>query len=286
MNTKDWIVIGSILLASMLIAVLLNVFLSIDGFIPSAFSKNEWFEFWTTYTTGVFALIIGYLVISFGNKNSEQLLQQHNSLILRQESDGIKGEIAEEIKCHNRLFNVFDHYLMFNQMNHDSMQEMNVVKDRARLNECCINWNFLKLMYLSSGKVKEFVDEYDRCWNRSVEVLDGYLKIQLDLLMSIQKANLALQSMNSYDKQYLFLKQQKDSANYNDAIGLDAEILEAANGRDQQKRVKERCNKEIAEFVKKLIDLQKGVLEAQNILTTASSNFLSKLNALAFLRNE
>lgn len=118
MNKKDYLVIVGILLGTLSIAFLINWLLSIDGFIPSSFSKNEWFGFWTTYSTGVFALIVGYLAISFGNKNSERALQQQNRLLVRQYSDKIKEEIAGEIKAHNRLFNVFDHSVTFVAMDH------------------------------------------------------------------------------------------------------------------------------------------------------------------------
>ncbi|MCQ2220458.1 MAG: hypothetical protein MJZ12_03640, partial [Prevotella sp.] len=98
MEKKDYKVIALILVGTMIIALLINFLLSIDGFIASDFSRHEWFSFWTTYTTGVFALIVGYLAISYGNRNSERALQQQNILLLRQESDKIKEEILEEIK--------------------------------------------------------------------------------------------------------------------------------------------------------------------------------------------
>ena len=87
-------------LFTMIIALLINFLLSIDGFIASDFSRHEWFSFWTTYTTGVFALIVGYLAISYGNRNSERALQQQNILLLRQESDKIKAEYTHRITMH------------------------------------------------------------------------------------------------------------------------------------------------------------------------------------------
>lgn len=163
MEKKDYIVVTLILVSTMIIALLINLLLSIDGFIAFDFSRHEWFGFWTTYTTGVFALIVGYLAISFGNRNSECSLQQQNILLLRQGSDKIKEEILDEIKEHNLLFNIFDHSVSLVSMNHDDIPGMNarVMKDRAHVKARCINWNFLKMLYLSSPNIKEYVDEYD-----------------------------------------------------------------------------------------------------------------------------
>lgn len=286
MNKKDLFVVGGILLGTILVALLINFLLSVDGFIPSPFSKKDWFNFWTTYSTGVFALIVGYLVITFGNKNNERVLQQQNSLLLRQENDKIKEEIAEEIKSHNRIFNIFDHCLSFESIERAGKHEMNVVQNRARLNERCINWNFLKLMYLSSDNAKVFTDEYDKCWCDSVKVLDGYLKIQLELLQDIHKADIALQSKQLYEKQHLLLTQQKNYPNNNGDKHLEEEISIATNGCNQQQHILEVCNKKIEELAKKMSAMQKNIIDSQNTLMTASFKFLSKLNAVTFLRNE
>lgn len=288
MEKKDYKVIALILVGTMIIALLINFLLSIDGFIASDFSRHEWFSFWTTYTTGVFALIVGYLAISYGNRNSERALQQQNILLLRQESDKIKEEILEEIKEHNLLFNIFDHSVTFVSVNYDDIPGMNarVMKDRALVKARCINWNFMKMLYLSSPNIKEYVDEYDKCWNKSVEILDNYLIIQTNLLLKVQEVDRAVYSMGLYDKQHLILTQKKDlSINKNDEK-LDNEIEQAAFGREQQKIIQVQCNKEIAGLVEKLKKLTDGVVNAQDTLTSASISFLSHLNGFTFMRSE
>lgn len=117
MNKKDWFVTISIFCGAAIIAYLLNVIFSADGFIPSSFSKSEWFSFWTTYLTGIFALIIGYLAISFANKNSEKALNQQTFLLLKQENDQIKTEIREVIKAQYEIFNVLKHCSTFVTLN-------------------------------------------------------------------------------------------------------------------------------------------------------------------------
>lgn len=288
MNKKDYLVIVGILLGTLSIAFLINWLLSIDGFIPSAFSKNEWFGFWTTYSTGVFALIVGYLAISFGNKNSERALQQQNLLLIRQYSDKIKEEIAGEIKAHNRLFNVFDHSVTFVAMDHNNIPGMNerVIKDRAALKERCIDWSFMKQMYLSSPYLNDIVDEYDKCWNESVEVLDNYLRLQIDLLSKVQECDRTLRMKGIYDELYRLHTQQLESPNRNDYDTLKSEMEEAYKGREQQKSILATCNKEIEELVSQLRKLLNGVVDAQNSLATASVCFLSKLSGYAFLNSD
>lgn len=88
---------------------MINKLLSIEnGFISSVFSKNEWFVFWTTYITGVFAVLVGFGAILASNKNSELAILQQTKLMQKQEVDRIVSEIINEVKSQISLFNVPD----------------------------------------------------------------------------------------------------------------------------------------------------------------------------------
>lgn len=282
MSNKDRTIIIGILIGALIIAAIINVLLSINGFIPSAFSNKEWFGFWTNYTTGVFALVIGYLAISFGNKNSERALQQQNMLLVKQESNKITEEIAQEIKRHNCLFNIFDHTVTFVSMDHDDIPGMNarVMQDRARINECRINWDFMRQMYLSSPYLTEIVDEYDKCWRESVIILDEFLIVQTNLLLKVQEEDRSVRSMGIYNQILLNQTQQKQ---FKDDKELEIGIQETINGRDEQQRIRESCAKEISRLIEKSKNLTDRIVKAQESLTSASICFLSKLNGFVFV---
>lgn len=109
MSKKDWCVIIGIIVVTVITALLLNLVLSKEGIIPTKFENHQWLSFWATYLTGIFALIIGYLAISFANKNSEKALQQQTEVLRQQENGRIKGEILCRINKQYKLFNVLEH---------------------------------------------------------------------------------------------------------------------------------------------------------------------------------
>lgn len=107
MKKKIMIGILFIIIGSLLNALLINELLSSNcELISSDFSKKEWFSFWTTYTTGILAVIIGYLTIVHANNNSKQAIMQQTGIIIRNRNDMILKEIVSEIKLHNSLFNI------------------------------------------------------------------------------------------------------------------------------------------------------------------------------------
>lgn len=285
MCKNDWKVVGGILVGAIFVAYLINVLLSIDGFIPSAFSSKDWFGFWTNYTTGVFAVIVGYLAISFSNRNSERALRQQNMLLLKQDSDKIKEEIVKEIRIHNSLFNILDHCVTFIAINHDDIPGLNarVMHDRAKVNECRLNWNFIKQMYLSSHYLEEVVEEYDKCWGESVSILDEFLVLQTNLLLKVQEQGRAVHSIGLYDQILVNQKLKKNLSCHIDDEELEKEIQDTINGRDEQLLIKESCVKEIDEMISKSKTFVDRILAAQDALITVTICLLSKLNEYVFV---
>ncbi len=277
--------ITGILFGAFFIAWLINWLLSFDGFIPSAFSNREWFSFWTTYSPGISALIIGYLAISSGNKNNEKALRQQTALLIRQENDRFKAEITEEVKLQNLMFNILEHCAMFVTMDHKDIPGMNarVIKDRARIQERCISWNFIRQMYLQSSFLKEDVDRYDTCWNESVQKLDDYLKLQIDMLLKIQEVDRTEESIELYEKLLLELKQKLEHPSHRNEEKLKVQILEHEQAKEKCQKSRDEGNNAISIFVERAKALQDEILRAQSLFYISSMEFLSKINQFTFM---
>lgn len=278
-------VITGILFGAFFIAGLINWLLSFDGFIPSAFSNREWFIFWTTYSTGIFALIIGYLAISFGNKNNEKALRQQTALLIRQENDRFKAEITEEVKQQNLMFNIMEHCATFVTIDHQDIPGMNarVIKDRARVQERCMNWNFVKQLYLQTPSLKESVDYYDACWNESVQKLDNYLKLQVDLLLKVQEVDRAVKSIGLHEKILLNLHQQLEHSIHKEDAKIELEIAQYEAEKEKAEKSRDEGNVAISNLVEKAKTLQDEILNAQSQFYTASILFLSEINKFTFM---
>ena len=286
MNKKDCCVIFCILITSLALPVLLNWLLSIDGFIPSIFSKRDWFGFWTTYSTGVFALIIGYLAISFGNKNSEKAIMQQTQVFLRQESEKIKSEIANEIKSHNRLNNIFKHSSTFVAMDYDDIPGMTakVMENRSLLRERLTSWGFVKQLYLSSPNLKNLVSEYDSCWSETAELLDKYLVLQMELLKKNQEIEEAAKRKGISDELLRLLTQKRRASNNQDCNEIEEEINRVSTSIDELQAKHDMYRKDLSELIQQVIPLQDAIVQSQDTLFSASLRFLTQLNEFTFLR--
>ncbi|MBQ0160865.1 MAG: hypothetical protein KBT28_09645 [Bacteroidales bacterium] len=285
MNKKDWLVTISIVCGAAIIAYLLNVILSADGFIPSSFAKSEWFSFWTTYLTGIFALIIGYLAISFANKNSEKALSRQTFLIVKQENDRIKTEIREVIKTQYEIFNVLKHCSIFVTFNLDDIPGMlqTVVDDRAKVHDQCNAWNLFAQLNLQSPYLAQAVNEYQQCWGESSSLLDQYLKQQIEYLQKIRTADGALKSVDIYDKMILLLNQKLQSPNVTENDS-DNNLDNLQREREEKQRLLQDINEEIKTLLSQIATTQDHLIKAQDNMEKASVRFLNTIKAIDFTK--
>lgn len=285
MNKKDWLVTISIVCGAAIIAYLLNVILSADGFIPSSFAKSEWFSFWTTYLTGIFALIIGYLAISFANKNSEKALNRQTFLIVKQENDRIKTEIREVIKTQYEIFNVLKHCSIFVTFNLDDIPGMlqTVVDDRAKVHDQCNAWNLFAQLNLQSPYLAQAVNEYQQCWGESSSLLDQYLKQQIEYLQKVRTADGALKSVDIHDKMILLLNQKLQPPNVTENDS-DFNLDNLQREREEKQRLLQDINEEIKTLLSQIATTQDHLIKAQDNMEKASVRFLNTIKAIDFTK--
>lgn len=284
MTRRDWYIIITILFGSAIIAFSLNWLLSIDGFIPTDFTPSEWLLFWATYITGIFALIIGYLAISFANKNSEKALAQQTNLLIKQDNERIKGEILGMIKSQYQLFNVMKHCSTFLTLDHDDIPNMikRVVDDRANVYDHCNEWSLYFQMNLQHPALAGHANEYQKCWSESVSVLDNYLKLQIEYLQKVRIVDNAIESRGLYDQILLNMNQQLQMPADIRSSNLETEIKTYQHNRDSKQQVIDVTNEEIKELLSRTNLVQASLIEAQDKIEKASLVFLNIINQIDF----
>lgn len=280
-RTIDVVVIAVIIAVAIGVALLINMLLSHDiAVIPTIFSKSEWFGFWTTYSTGVFAVIIGYLSITAANRNSNRAIWQQNGIIVKQESDGVYREIVNEVREHNKLFNIIR--LTSSILSYD---EKDIVKARtaayetkAKIHEMSLNWSVIKTLYLSGEFVAPIVSKYDSKFSSLLEELDRFAKSELDLLN-------ALDSTIKIEHPICILKQliQVNESKHN-RTEEDARLLQQYKTELEEKLAEEaRAHGEIKKHVE-IIRLKIHELQSkQDDFFRESMIFISELNRFTFV---
>lgn len=275
MKKKDFIVVLIIVVVAAGIAALLNWVLSIKGFIPTIFSSSEWLLFWATYLTGIFALIVGYLAISFGNRNSEKALNQQTKLLAKQQNDQIKSEILNLVKQQYLSFNVLNHCSLLLAADYDDIPGMikQLVDDRARVHNQYDTWNFFVQLNLQSSVLAYDVNGYQKCLGESMACLDTYLKLQIECLQKIREVDNDKKAKEICDQILVRL---------NDEIEINKYKVE----RDKQLKIEDCVNEKIKVLLSKIYKVQQSLIEAQGKMEKASIAFLNKVRVSDFINIE
>lgn len=280
MSKIDWNVMIGIIVVTVITALLLNLSLSIDGFIPTKFENHQWLSFWATYLTGIFALIIGYLAISFANKNSEKALQQQTEVLRQQENGRIKGEILCRIKKQFELFNVLEYSsaLYCCDQKDNTTQIQRLVDERARLHKECNTWCLFVPLYLQSPKLEECVKEYQKCWSESTDILDEFLKLQIRFLQKAKEQDSAILSKGIYDQILAIINQKSDIQSESTLYDINTYKKE----REEQQGIEDETRDEIRKLSFRISTVLNSLLKAQDNMEQASVLLLKRINMIDF----
>lgn len=286
---KKKIIIGIlfIIIGSLLNALLINELLSSNcELISSDFSKKEWFSFWTTYTTGILAVIIGYLTIVHANNNSKQAIMQQTGIIIRNRNDMILKEIVSEIKLHNSLFNIVRFTSTILYMDENELQKVQevVLKNKSEIAERQIQWAMIMNLYLNSESVASIVAEYNKVWNDAVEKLETYTSFELSLFQAIENEKFAIETLRITDDLLNHLKEKIKSDSENEQVLIQISELEKQNLEYTQKKCEAR--RSINANVKELQTSIAQLTTMQDNVFNASILFLSSLYNFVFIENE
>lgn len=284
MKSKEIKSIVVIVIVALAIALIINLLLSSDyGIIPSEFSKKEWFGFWTSYTTGILAIIIGYLTIFHTNANSKQALLHQNSIIIRQESNEIQKEITEEIKAQNSLFNLVRFTSTLLCMNEDDLPKARekVLENKATVAERQIQWTIIRNLYLNSPSIAPIAEEYNKVWDDAATKLEAYTNLEMEVFRAIDEEIIAEKNLINIDKLLKLLNGELKSKEVDQQMLNEISNLEKQKLENAQKQYEARQN--LKSTVKKLQESIAILLGLQDVVFTASIKFLSQINSFVFV---
>ncbi|MCQ2202183.1 MAG: hypothetical protein MJZ27_08855 [Bacteroidales bacterium] len=277
MARKYWIIIAIIITLLLITLVINMLFLADWQLIPTSFSNSEWFSFWSSYITGVFAVIACYYTIQSANKNSKDAIMQQNAILIRQRSDEIYKEITEEVKLQVRLFNFVDFTSILLNVDEDNLPRMKdeVLKKKSSIAERKIHWALLKNLYLNSESVTSLAEEYDLALNSATDKLVEYAKMELDMFFAIEDIKVAEKTIVILDSLLDRLNDKlSDNSNNQETIDLIAQY-EKQKSENMQKQYE--ANKKYKDLVSLLHKSVSGLSASQDVLFNASVNFLGKL---------
>ena len=75
-----------IIISGIAIAFIINTMLTYGNVIKTNLSNDSWLNFWGSYSSGIFAVVVGYLAIIYSNRNSEKVIMQQDKLLIHQQN--------------------------------------------------------------------------------------------------------------------------------------------------------------------------------------------------------
>lgn len=92
----------------LLSAFIINTMLTYGNVIKTSLSNDSWLNFWGSYSSGIFAVVVGYLAIIYSNRNSEKAIMQQDKLLIHQQNIKKLDEYNNCLKNNLALLNIVD----------------------------------------------------------------------------------------------------------------------------------------------------------------------------------
>lgn len=105
---KDLYVVLGIIISGIAIAFIINTMLTYGNVIKTSLSNDSWLNFWGSYSSGIFAVVVGYLAIIYSNRNSEKAILQQEKLLIRQQNIKKLDDYNNCLKNNLALLNIVD----------------------------------------------------------------------------------------------------------------------------------------------------------------------------------
>lgn len=86
MKKKNLYAVWGIIVSGITIAFIINMLLTYGNIIKTNLSNDSWLNFLGSYSSGIFAVVVGYLAIIYSNRNNEKAIQQQEKLLIRQQN--------------------------------------------------------------------------------------------------------------------------------------------------------------------------------------------------------
>lgn len=97
-----------IIISGIAIAFIINTLLAYGNVIKTNLSNDSWLNFGGSYSSGIFAVVVGYLAIIYSNRNSEKAILQQEKLLIRQQNIKKLDDYNNCLKNNLALLNIVD----------------------------------------------------------------------------------------------------------------------------------------------------------------------------------
>ena len=253
---KDLYVVLGIIISGIAIAFIINTMLTYGNVIKTSLSNDSWLNFWGSYSSGIFAVVVGYLAIIYSNRNSEKAIMQQDKLLIHQQNIKKLDEYNNCLKNNLALLNIVDVMGITVGLDHQniSLSKSEICQMKGR-----IYATDLQYRYVFEVDVQK---TYEECWIKARIGLSDLLDQELSFIERVNQ--------NRYDIQI----KENNMHRKNILLELGKQAVDIEKRKLFLQEIKD-VNMELERLDKKIISYYDDV----DKMTTSIKDFSLELNS-------
>lgn len=228
MKNKDLYVVLGIIISGIAIAFIINMLLTYGNVIKTNLSNDSWLNFWGSYSSGIFAVVVGYLAIIYSNRNNEKAILQQEKLLIRQQNIKKLDEYNNCLKNNLALLNIVDVMGITVGIDHQnlSLSKLAICQMKGLIYTTDLQYRYVFEVDVQHQKTN-LEKTYEECWIKARMGLSDLLDQELSFIERINQNRYDIQiKENNMHQKNILLELSKQTADVEKKKLLLQEIQE------------------------------------------------------------
>lgn len=201
MKKKDIIIAIIIIVFSLIVAWVINKSLSKGDFITTNLSLNDWLNFWGGYCGGVFALIVGYFAIIYGNRNNEKAIKLQYKMLIEQDNRKELDDYTNCLKNNLNAINLMEISSLVGTIDNDNLMHSIALSQNKRVSIYSQDLEFIYTLSLKTGVKTDLEEQYIKCWEKAKDYYSQLLDVYESLVRRIKTNQIETKLQSNINQQ-------------------------------------------------------------------------------------
>ena len=252
-----------IIISGIAIAFIINTLLAYGNVIKTNLSNDSWLNFGGSYSSGIFAVVVGYLAIIYSNRNSEKAILQQEKLLIRQQNIKKLDDYNNCLKNNLALLNIVDVMGITVGLDHQniSLSKSKICQMKGRIYATDLQYRYVFEVDVQRQKTN-LEKTYEECWIKARIGLSDLLDQELSFIERVNQ--------NRYDIQI----KENNMHRKNILLELSKQAVDIEKRKLFLQEIKD-VNMELERLDKKIISYYDDV----DKMTTSIKDFSLELNS-------
>lgn len=202
--------------------------LTYGNIIKTNLSNDSWLNFWGSYSSGIFAVVVGYLAVIYSNRNNEKAILQQEKLLIRQQNIKKLDEYNNCLKNNLALLNIVDVMGITVGIDHQnlSLSKSAICQMKGRIYTTDLQYRYVFEVDVQRQKTN-LEKAYEECWIKARMGLSDLLDQELSFIERINQNRYDIQiKENNMHRKNILLELSKQTPDVEKRKSLQQEIQE------------------------------------------------------------